>query len=151
MRTPVSIILRNQGKTVTAHRDLTVLDAVRTMSERNVGSILIVDEKDELLGIFTERDLLKRVTAASLDPGDTTISEVMTSDVIVVGRDADRQTVHSIMREKHVRHIPVLDGRRVLGVISLRDVLRSENEEKSFELDQLKRYVTEKPYPSYPA
>jgi len=75
---------------------------------------------------------------------------VMTTDVLTVGRGAYRQDVHHLMKEHHVRHIPVIEENEILGVISLRDVLRSENEEKSFELEHLRGYISEKPYPTYP-
>ncbi len=150
MRTPVTTILRTQGETVVTRPDQSVFEAVKTMSERNVGSILIADEKGCLEGIFTERDLLRRVTACGLDPSSTPISDVMTTDVLTVDRNVYRQDVHHLMKEHHVRHIPVVSANKILGVISLRDVLRSENEEKSIELEHLRGYVSEKPYPSYP-
>lgn len=151
MNTPVTRLIRPNGHVVMVGPEITVDKAVQTMVDQNVGSIVVLDSDNSLIGIFTERDLLRRVVAKNLDPSKTTIDSVMTRNVHVVDRTADRRDVHRIMDAEHIRHIPVVDGSTVLGVVSLRDVLRSENEEKDFELSQLRGYVSDKPYPSYPA
>jgi len=120
------------------------------MTTENTGSVLILDESGVLIGIFTERDLLTRVVAAGLDPAATPIEDVMSRDVITVRANALRRDVHNIMKSKNVRHVPVINGPDVIGVVSLRDILRSANAEKDFEIGQLKDYITNRPYPSYP-
>ncbi|MCH8276208.1 MAG: CBS domain-containing protein [Bacteroidetes bacterium] len=150
MHTPVAKLLRPRGGVCHTSPDVSVAEVVRILHERNFGSILILDSESKIQGIFTERDLLRRVVAVGLDPESTDIRSVMTRDVFVVDKSTSRIDVHQIMERKHIRHVPVMDDKTVLGVISLRDILRSENEEKDFEIDQLKGYVTSKPYPSYP-
>ncbi len=150
MNTPVANLLRYGGDVCHTTPNVPVSEAVRMLSDRNLGSIIIMDSEGNLQGIFTERDLLRRVVAAGLDPESTTLESVMTRDVYVVDKSTARGDVRQIMEKKHIRHVPVVDGQNVLGVISLRDVLRSENAEKDFEIDQLRGYVTDKPYPSYP-
>ena len=150
MNTPVSGLLKPHGHLLFTSPSTYVLTAVQTMTAENIGSILIMDDSETLVGIFTERDLLKRVVAAGLDPETTPIESVMSRDVITVRCSALRKDVHNIMKEKHVRHVPVIDAGQVLGVVSLRDILRSANAEKDFEIDQLRGYVTDRPYPSYP-
>ncbi len=150
MNTPVSRLIRSDGQVVSVRAEVTVDKAVDTMVDLNVGSIVVLDSEDILIGIFTERDLLRRVVGKNLIPGKTTIESVMTRNVHVVDRSADRRDVHQLMDSEHIRHVPIVDGGTVLGVVSLRDVLRSENAEKDFELTQLRDYVTGKPYPSYP-
>lgn len=150
MNTPVSSLLRPHCDLVQTTPESTVLDAVHEMTSRNTGSILIMDSTGNLVGIFTERDLLKRVVAAGLDPSNTLIETVMSLDVVTVKCTAHRKDVHKIMKAKHIRHIPVIHDGQVAGVISLRDILRSANAEKDFEIDQLREYATNHPYPSYP-
>ncbi len=150
MNTPVSRLLRNQTQVVSVHPLVTVSEAVQIMVEKNVGSLVVLDTDENLVGIFTERDLLQRIVAKSLDPEATEIESVMTRDVRVVNRTADRHDLLLLMEELHIRHVPIVDDGVVLGVVSLRDVLRSENAEKEYEIDQLRGYVSNKPYPSYP-
>lgn len=151
MRRRVSDLLRKGGVIVYSSPDTTVAEAVRTMGRHNIGSILVLSSRRDLVGIFTERDLLQRVVAAGLDPSATLLGDVMTKDVIVVSADAPREDVKQIMDSKHIRHIPVSDGSQLLGVISLRDVLRFENAEKDFEIEQLKQYFLQEPGSRNPA
>jgi len=120
------------------------------MTKENIGSILILDTSRKLVGIFTERDLLTRVVAAGLDPAETPIETVMSRDVVTVKCNALRKDVHNIMKVKHVRHVPVMEEGEVVGVVSLRNIIRSANAEKDFEIEQLRGYVTDQPYPTYP-
>lgn len=117
----------------------TVADAVRTMAENNVGAVVILESK-RLAGIFTERDLLRRVVAQGRDPGATPISEVMTANVIVAKSDDSYEEVLQIMNTTKCRHIPIVEGESLKGIVSMRDLLRYDNEEKAFEVDQLKSY-----------
>lgn len=141
----VSDLLRRGGVVIFTSPDATVYDAVQILSRHNVGSILVMASNRALAGIFTERDLLQRVVAQGLDPTSTKIGEVMTRDVIVVTSDTSRDEVLQIMDQKHIRHVPVSDGQQLLGVISLRDVLRFDNAEKDFEIEQLKQYFLQEP------
>jgi len=151
MYRPISDVLRTGGIIVFTTTAATVAEAAERMGFHNVGSVLIMDPHHELVGIFTERDLLTRVVVRGLDPKKTPITEVMTSDVLVLSSDTPRGEVREIMRTRHIRHAPISNGDKILGVVSLRDVLRVENEEKDFEIDKLKEYVMHKPYPIYPA
>ena len=151
MEKPVSELLRRGGVIVYISPQSTVAEAAERMAEHNVSSILIMAASRRLVGIFTERDLLRRVVVPNRDHHNTLIEEVMTADVIVVSSDTPCSEVRHIMREQHIRHIPVADNDNILGVISLRDVLRHQNLEKDFEITQLKEYVMDKPYPLYPA
>lgn len=151
MHRPISDLLRTGGIIVYTAPETTVSDAVRKMAQHNVSSILVMENSRLLAGIFTERDLLRRVVMARLDPDTTPLRDVMTTEVLTVPGSTPLGEVRRIMRERHIRHIPVIDGDRLLGVVSLRDVLRYENLQMDFEIAQLKGYVMEKPYPSYPA
>lgn len=141
MRRRVSDLLRSGGVIVYTTPDATVADAAQRMAQHNIGSMLVMERGQTLCGIFTERDLLQRVIVKKRDPERTRVGDVMTRDVIVVASDTPREEVLRIMETHHIRHIPVSDGRNLLGVISLRDVLRFEKAEKEFEIEQLRQYI----------
>ena len=145
MRRRVSDLLRKGGVIIYSSPDTTVAEAVKKMGRHNIGSILVLSSRRDLVGIFTERDLLQRVVASGLDPAATMLGDVMTKDVLVVGADASRDEVLQLMDAKHIRHVPVSDGNQLLGVISLRDVLRFEKAEKEFEIEQLRQYFLQEP------
>jgi len=125
-----------------------VRDTVQLMDSHNVGSVLVLDDDTELCGIFTERDLVKRVVSKGLDPATTPIGDVMTKDVIVADAKTRASEVFQLMDSNKFRHIPVADGRRILGVVSLRDILRKEKSLKELEIVQMRSYFLD---PTYPA
>jgi len=150
MERPISELLRHHGVIVHTSPASTVAQAVDIMAQHNIGSVLIFRENTELLGIFTERDLLHRVVNERRDPATTPVRDVMTEDVVVVSADTPRSDVVDLMNEKHFRHLPIAQDDQLVGVVSLRDVLRFENRQQAFEIEQLREYVLEKPYPTYP-
>ena len=106
---------------VTFGAGTTVLEAAKSMAEREIGSVLVVD-KDDLTGIFTERDVSLRVVAAGLNPLTTTLGEVMTTGPITTTPNQACGEVLDIMRAGGFRHLPIIDQGRVIGVISIRDI-----------------------------
>lgn len=151
MHENVADLLRNGGVVIYTAPHTPVAEAARKMARHNVGSILVLDQRRQLAGIFTERDLLERVIAEHRDPEKTPIGEVMTRDVVVVRPDMPRREVLQLMNTRHIRHIPVADERGLVGVISLRDLLRFENLEKDFEIEQLRQYLFQTPAPGFMA
>jgi signal-transduction protein with cAMP-binding, CBS, and nucleotidyltransferase domain len=149
MQQSVAALLKEGGVIVYTTPHTSVLEAARKMAFHNVSSILVMQHQ-ELVGIFTERDAVRRVMVPGLNPAETPIEAVMTPDVIAVTGETPLGEVHQIMRNRHIRHLPVFGEGQLLGVISLRDVLRYVNQEQAFELDQLRDYLVEKPYPAYP-
>ena len=101
-----------------------VSTAAREMTDRHIGAVLVVDE-GVLQGIFTERDALTRVLALSRDPDATMIAEVMTRDPDTIGPDETVAYALSIMNERGYRHLPVIEGDRLIGIVSIRDLYRS--------------------------
>jgi CBS domain-containing protein len=150
MERPIAELLQHHGVIIHTSPESTVKHAVSIMAEHDIGSVLVFRNNTELLGIFTERDLLHRVVHAGLDPATTPLREVMTEDVVVVSADTPRGDVIDLMREEQFRHVPVAQDGQLVGVVSLRDALRFENRQQAFEIEQLREYVLEKPYPTYP-
>lgn len=147
---PISELLRRAGVLVYTAPETSVQSAAETMAQHNIGSILVMENGEDLVGIFSERDLLNRVTAEGRDPASTAIRDVMTEDVIVVSGETSRREALHIMQEQHIRHLPIADDEKLYGIVSLRDLLSFEQEMQEQEIEQLRRFVYDKPYPSYP-
>ena len=106
-------------------RSATVREAGQIMAEQRIGAVLVLDD-GALAGIFTERDALYRVVAAGLDPATTALDQVMTRDLVTLGPEASTIDALRLMTEVGFRHLPILDGERVHGIISLRDFVGAE-------------------------
>lgn len=117
-----------------------VAEAARYMAERNVGAVCVL-EKDRLLGILSERDMMKRVIAANRDPRSTPVSEVMTPKPIMVDAHENSEKCLKIMKQAGVRHLPVVDGDNLVGLLSLRDLLQVDLDEKEEELKFMQDYI----------
>jgi len=126
---------------ITVSEGDSVMDAVRAMTEHEVGSILVTGAAGKAVGIFTERDLMTRVVVPRRDPDRVAINEVMTRELFF-GRTG--QSVEQVCREmqrRHIRHLPVIDGEKVVGVLSLRDLLRHDLEVLADEVEHLTEYI----------
>ena len=120
--------------------DATVFDAVKLMVERNVGSLLVGD--DEITGIFTERDYLSRIAVEGRTSRDTLVRDVMTSPVVVIPADATVEEGMAMMSERRIRHLPVVEGGAVAGMISIGDLVRHQSRLQSFQIQYLTDYIT---------
>ena len=120
------IVKPGRGPLVSIGKGATVLDAVRAMVDGRVGAAVIQDGS-RLLGVFTERDVARRVVLAGLDARTTPVTEVMTRNVITVRDNTDRSSALKLMNEHHIRHLPMLDAEgKVLAILSIRQLLRAE-------------------------
>ncbi|NDK38230.1 CBS domain-containing protein [Pseudoxanthomonas gei] len=117
-----------------------VFDAIRLMAEKGVGAVLVMDGS-RLAGIISERDYARKVVLHGRSSSDTSVREIMTAEVITVG---PRHTVEQCMQlvtENRIRHLPVVDGGEVIGVISIGDLVKAVIEDQKTQLDQLQRYI----------
>jgi CBS domain-containing protein len=136
-------ILQSKGRTlhVVDPAD-TVLDAVDVMCHAHVGALLVMAE-DALVGIFSERDLMTRVVLTRRDPDATRVAEVMTPAVHWVAPDTGPDEVLALMTDRRIRHVPVVDTRRrIIGVVSIGDLVRWTVRDREQEIEQLHGYVT---------
>lgn len=117
-----------------------VLAAAQQMKQHNIGALPVV-RAGRLVGIFSERDLMKRVVAEQRDPATTKVAEVMTPNPRVVGPEESFATCLKMMKEHGFRHVPVWDGHELKGLVSLRDVLLREVEEKDGEVQMMRAYI----------
>ena len=119
----------------------TVLEAARLMNDRSVGGVLVVDDAGALLGIFTERDILRRVVAASLPPETTKVADVFTRDVVTTSPDTTIDECGAIMSSRRVRHLPVVDANGLHGVVTIGDLLAQRVSEHETTIQHLNSYV----------
>jgi CBS domain-containing protein len=127
-------------RTVTVNSRVTISEAARVMTEHQIGAVPVVDD-GRLVGIFSERDVLTRVVAAGKDPAQTSVAEVMSSDLIVAEAAEDYEVCLSRMQQSHVRHLIVLEKGALAGIASLRDVLAADLDEKADAITLLNAYV----------
>jgi CBS domain-containing protein len=148
MDTPVSMVLKRKGYRVwSVSPQVSVLNAVREMNAHETGCILVM-EGSQLLGVFTERDVLTRVVAEERNPATCSVRDVMTAKPYTITEDSTIQQTMDLFHSKRFRHLPVVDRSksRVLGMISIRDISRWLADAHQAEAQQLRQYIT-----GYPA
>jgi CBS domain-containing protein len=142
MNTSIATLLEQKGGAVhQVPSTVTVAEAVRTMNQNKIGSVLVMNGA-KLAGIFTERDVLRRVVGAELDPLTTPVTKVMTTDVLTVEPAATVQQVIDVFTEKRCRHLPVMRDGRVVGMISIGDVSRWVANLHRAEAESLRQYIS---------
>ncbi len=138
----VSDILEEKGRNVLEiEADASVFEAVKRMVEANVGSLLVT-EGGEIAGIVTERDYLRRVTLEGRTDKETPVREIMTSPLIVVTPETPIDECMAVMTDRRIRHVPVVDGGEVVGMISIGDLVKFMSKRQSFEIQYLTDYIT---------
>ena len=146
MESTVADILKTKGSTVhTIERDANALEAIARMSERGVGS-LVVMEGDSVCGIVTERDFLRKVTLKGLSPKDTKVGDIMTEKVMVTSPEDSLEQCMAVMTEQRFRHLPVVDGGELAGIVSIGDLIKQMSHDRKFQIKYLTDYITDK-YP----
>ena len=138
----LSEILDGKGQNVLEiEADATVLEAVERMVEANVGSLLVRDS-GEITGIVTERDYLRRVTLEGRTETETKVGEIMSSPLIVVTPQTTIDECMALMTDRRIRHLPVVEGGEVVGVVSIGDLVKFKAQQQSFEIQYLHDYIT---------
>lgn len=117
-----------------------VAEALRLMAEKDVGALLVVSGEN-LVGIVTERDVVRKLALHGHDAAATPVRAIMTERVLYVRPEQTIEECMALMTEKHLRHLPVVDAGRILGIISIRDVVADLIAEKSFIIEQLENYI----------
>ena len=134
-------VLRSKGHTVySVHPDDTVLAALGVMARHDVGAVLVMNA-GHLVGILTERDYARKVALAGRSSKDSPVRAIMTTQVVCVTPSRSVDECMGIMTEKRVRHLPVLDHKRVVGLISIGDLVKETIAEQQFTITQLQRYI----------
>jgi CBS domain-containing protein len=135
-----SILKGKDGAVRTVAPEATVLKAVETMSAARVGALLVM-EGDRLAGVFSERDLMTRVVLELREPSRTRVGDVMTREIVCIGVGDTPYEAMALMTDRRVRHLPVVDRRRVVGVVSIGDLIRWTVRDREHEIADLGGYV----------
>ena len=141
MKTLRQILAGKSGPLVIVSPDDAVFHALQVMADHNVGAVLVLDGKN-LVGIFSERDYARKVILYGKASRDTLVREIMTDKVLYVTPDRTVDECMAIMTEKHFRHLPVLDGGKVVGVVSIGDVVKETICAQQFIIEQMEKYIT---------
>jgi CBS domain-containing protein len=132
-----------EGKSGAIHSiapDKPVLDAIRLMADKYIGALLVM-RGDELIGIVSERDYARKVILKGRSSADTPVSDIMTAPVISVAPGDSAHRCMRLMTERRIRHLPVVEGAKVVGMLSIGDLVKAVIDEQAAELEQLQRYI----------
>jgi CBS domain-containing protein len=132
--------IMREGFLFTVSKTATVRDAARVMNDNNVGIVAIVDG-ERIIGLFSERDAVRRVINKQRDPATTTMWEVMTRELVIADEQEDYQTAMRSMDQANIRHLPVIRGVQVVSMLSIRDLMRVDMERMGEELRFLHEYL----------
>ena len=141
MNVPVAAILDRKGRNVfSVAPNITVAEAVAEMNLHRIGSVLVV-AGGRLVGIFTERDVLRRIVGPGLDPHNVVVENVMTANVMTISPEATIEETMALFTEKRFRHLPVMEHGELVGTISIGDITRWISDHHRAEAEQLKNYI----------
>jgi CBS domain-containing protein len=137
----IAKILQNKGDQVwSVAPDATVYQALEIMAEKDVGALVVI-ENDQVVGIFSERDYARKVALKGLNSQKTAVSQIMTDMVHYMTPDDSVEEGLSMVTETHCRHLPILKGEKLVGVVSIGDLVKASLAEKDFLINQLKSYI----------
>ncbi|MCL4275602.1 MAG: CBS domain-containing protein [Anaerolineales bacterium] len=135
-------MIRKKGSEVfSISPDATVYEALALMDKHNTGALMVVSN-GKVEGILSERDCVRRVDLAGKNSKSTKVSEIMTSKVVYVEAGQELEECMALMIDKNIRHLPVYDGKELLGLLSVRDVLKEVVDVQKFMISQLEHYIT---------
>jgi len=135
-------MLAGRGPVISVAPSTTVFEALQRMAEHNIGAVLVMSG-ERLAGIFSERDYARKVVLRGLNSRNTPVGDLMTGTVITVDQSWTADQCMAAMTKHHIRHLPVLEGDTVLGVISIGDAVKAVVDEQRYEIGQLVRYITQ--------
>lgn len=140
MVTVADVLATKSGRVMSVDANANVLEAARLMNQHHIGA-LVVTSGEDVIGIFTERDVLNRVVATQKKPAETSVRDVMTSPVACCQRNTTLDECRAVMTQKRIRHLPVVEENRLLGMISIGDILAKRNAEQQETIRYLHDYL----------
>lgn len=141
--TTVAQVLQDkpQQAVYTIAPDATVLEAISLMAEKGIGA-LIVTQEDAVVGILSERDYTRKVALMERSSFNTTVNEIMTAKVLTITRSATVEYCLELMTDKHLRHLPIVEKNKLIGLISIGDLVKAAMEDQKKLIDQLQQYIS---------
>lgn len=140
MRSVRQMLVSKRPEVYSVGPDDAVVDAIKLMASKEVGAVLVM-QSGQLVGIVSERDYARKIVLHGRSSSDTPVRDIMTADVITVGLDHDVDGCMQVVTDRRVRHLPVLEGGQVVGVVSIGDLVKAKIEDQQAELEQLQRYI----------
>ncbi len=140
MKKVKDILAKKGSEVISIAEQDSALEAARRMNERRIGSV-VVTRGEQVVGLFTERDILTRIVAKGRDAAGTPVSEVMTSPVACCVRDTTLEECKGVMTDKHIRHLPVVEEGKLLGLVTSGDVMAFEATEREHTIEYLYEYL----------
>ncbi|MFQ5942888.1 MAG: CBS domain-containing protein [Anaerolineales bacterium] len=121
--------------------DASVYEALQLLAEKNIGALLVL-KNGELIGVVSERDYARKVVLHGKTSMKTPVSEIMTEEVVTVGSENTVEEAMALMTDKHIRHLPVLEGEKIVGVVSIGDLVKAIIADQEFTINQLENYIS---------
>ncbi len=140
MKTVQQLLESKRYSVVSVAPSSTVLDALQVMADKEIGAVIVIDD-GHLVGIFSERDYARKVVLQNKSSKDTPVREIMTEKVVCVRPEQTIEDCMGLMTDKRIRHLPVLEHKKVIGVISIGDVVKEMLSEKELIIKQLESYI----------
>jgi CBS domain-containing protein len=140
MKSIRQLLQSKSGELCTIDPDASVFDALKLMAEKNIGALLVV-KNDKLVGIVSERDYARKVVLQGKSSHDTPVKEIMTERAVCVQPDKSVEECMALMTDKHIRHLPVIENEKLLGVLSIGDLVKETISEQEFMIKQLESYI----------
>lgn len=142
MKTLTELLKSKPSQTVhTIAPDAPVLEAIKLMAEKHIGALLVL-EGERVAGIVTERDYARKVVLKSRSSADTPVRDIMTAEVMFVRPDQRCEECMALMTDRRLRHLPVMDGDRLIGLVSIGDLVKEVISEQQFTIEQLQHYIS---------
>jgi CBS domain-containing protein len=141
MRPILELLEKHGGSIWSLSPDDSVYQALEMLAECNVGALMVL-QGDKLIGIFSERDYTRKIALAGLSSKDTKVRDIMTSQVLTVTPKTSTDECMALMSQKKIRHLPVVDGSKVVGMVSIRDLMDDIIKDREQTITQLQNYIT---------
>jgi len=142
MKTVANILASKQDQAVYAiSPTASVLDAIKLMAEKSIGALLVMED-EQIVGIMTERDYARKMAIMGRSSTETLVREIMTSAVMYVRPDQSNEDCMALITENRLRHLPVVDNGKLIGLISIGDLVKDIISEQKFIIQQLEHYIT---------
>ena len=141
MKTVAELLRAKTPRVVKVTPELSVLDAIKVLASEDVGAAIVMTG-DRLAGILSERDYTRKVILKGRSSDSTRVEEIMTANVIVVSPRTKTRECMALMTEKNIRHLPVVDEGRVVGMVSIRDIVSDIIADQDFTIEQLEHYIS---------
>ena len=139
----VKHLLDAKGRNVISiSADASVFDAIKMMADESIGSLVVLDENEGLVGIVTERDYARKVIVMGRSSGDTRVADIMTTDVLTTSCEHTVKSCMEIMTEKKLRHLPVVEDGRVVAMVSIGDLVQAIIADQQEEIEHLEQYIS---------